>query len=64
MHVMLEYGASHILKNPASAGGAETRVRSLVQEDPLERGSILAWRVPWTTEPTGLQWELHRFEHS
>lgn len=33
---MLEYGASHILKNPASAGGAETRVRSLVQKDPLE----------------------------
>ena len=34
----------------------ETRVRSLVQEDPLEKGmathsSILAWKIPWTEEP-------------
>ena len=38
----------------------ETRVRSLGQEDPLEKemaihSSILAWRVPWTEEPGGLQ---------
>ena len=38
----------------------ETRVRSLGQEDPLEIGmathsSILAWRIPWTEEPGGLQ---------
>ena len=38
----------------------ETRVRSLGQEDPLEKGmsthsSILAWRIPWTEEPGGLQ---------
>ena len=31
----------------------ETQVRSLGQEDPLEKGmaihsSILAWRIPWT----------------
>ena len=36
------------------------RVRSLGQEDPLEKGmathsSILAWRSPWTEEPGGLQ---------
>ena len=36
------------------------RVRSLGQEDPLEEGmatrsSILAWRIPWTEEPDGLQ---------
>ena len=35
-------------------------VRSLGQEDPLEEGvathsSILAWRMPWTEEPGGLQ---------
>ena len=35
-------------------------VRSLCQEDPLEEGkathsSILAWRVPWTEGPGGLQ---------
>ena len=38
----------------------ETWVQSLGQEDPLERGmvthsSILAWRIPWTEEPGGLQ---------
>ena len=38
----------------------ETWVRSLSQEDPLEKGrathsSILAWRFPWTEEPGGLQ---------
>ena len=38
----------------------ETRVRSLGQEDPLEKGiathsSILSWRTPWTEEPGGLQ---------
>ena len=37
----------------------ETRVRSLGQEDPLEKeivtySSILAWRIPWTEEPGGL----------
>ena len=35
-------------------------VQSLGQEDPLEEGSathsnILAWRIPWTEEPRGLQ---------
>ena len=38
----------------------ETRVLSLGQEDTLEEGmashsSILAWRIPWTEEPGGLQ---------
>ena len=38
----------------------ETRVRSLCQEDPLEKGmaihsSILAQRIPWTEKPGGLQ---------
>ena len=38
----------------------ETRVQSLGWEDPLEKGmethsSILAWRIPWTEEPGGLQ---------
>ena len=38
----------------------ETWVRSLGREDPLEKemathSSILAWRVPWTEEPGGLQ---------
>ena len=38
----------------------ESWVRSLGWEDPLEKGkathhSILAWRIPWTEEPGGLQ---------
>ena len=26
----------------------ETQVQSLGQKDPLEKGSIVAWKVPWT----------------
>ena len=38
----------------------ETRVQSLNQEDPLEKGmathsNILAWRIPWKEGPGGLQ---------
>ena len=38
----------------------ETEVRSLGWKDPLEKemathSSILAWRIPWTEEPSGLQ---------
>ena len=38
----------------------ETQVQSLGLEDPLEKGmathsSILAWEIPWTEEPGGLQ---------
>ena len=38
----------------------ETRVRSLGQEDSLEKGmaihpSILAWRISWKEEPRGIQ---------
>jgi len=38
----------------------ETQVWFLSQEDPLEEGiathsSVLAWRIPWTEEPGGLQ---------
>ena len=48
----------------------ETRGPSLGQEDPLEEGtathsSILAWRIPWTEEPGGLQtMGSHRVGHS
>ena len=38
----------------------ETRVRSLGEEDPLEKemathSGTLAWRIPWKEEPGGLQ---------
>ena len=47
----------------------ETQVHSLGQEDSLEKGmathsSILAWRIPWTEEPGGLQFMgLQRVGH-
>ena len=49
---------SQMLKNLPSM--QETLVRSPGWEDPLEKGmathsSILAWRIPWTEEPGGLQ---------
>ena len=45
-------------------------VRSLGQEDPLEKematqSGILAWRIPWTEEPGGLQsMGLQRVKHN
>ena len=44
----------------ANAGDIKLWVCSLGWEDPLEEGmeihsSILAWRIPWTEEPGGLQ---------
>ena len=47
----------------------EIRVRSLGQEDPLEKEmethlSILAWKIPWTEEPGRLQkMESRRVRH-
>ena len=47
----------------------ETQVRCLGQEDPLEvdmatHSSILAWRIPWTEEPSGLlSMGSHRVGH-
>ena len=54
-------------KNPPAT--QETWVQSLGQEDSLEEGmathsSILAWRIPWTEEPGGLQsMGLQRVRH-
>ena len=47
-----------MVKNPLATQG--TQVQSLHQEDPLEKGmathaSILAWKIPWTEKPGGLQ---------
>ena len=46
------------VKNPPAM--QETQVQSRDQEDSLEKGmathsSILAWEIPWTEEPGGLQ---------
>ena len=53
-------GGSAVKNLPAMQEPQETWVRSLGQEDPLEQemathSSILAWRIPWTEEPSGLQ---------
>ena len=56
--VLWAYLVAQMVKNlPAIQ---ETNVRPLGRDDPLEKGmathsSILAWRVPWTEEPNGLQ---------
>ena len=47
-----------VVKNPSAK--EETQVWSLGQKDPLEKematcSSILAWRIPWTEEPGGVQ---------
>ena len=49
---------AQMVKKPSAV--QETQVWSLGQEDPLEEemathSSVLAWRVPWTEEPGGLQ---------
>ena len=50
-----------VVKNPAIMQEMqETQVQSLGQKDPLEEemaidSSILAWEIPWTEEPGGLQ---------
>ena len=57
----MSYGASliaQLVKNLPAV--QETQVQSLGLEYPLEEGmathfSILAWRIPWTEEPGGLQ---------
>ena len=56
-----------VVKNPAAM--QETWVRSQGREDPLEEGiathsSTLAWRIPGTEEPGGLQFiGLQRVGH-
>ena len=61
MPFIKDFPSGSAVKNPpVMQEMQETRVRSLGQEDPLEEGmathsSILAWRIPWTEEPGGLQ---------
>ena len=58
---------AQLVKNSPAMG--ETWIRSLVWEDPLEKGmathsSILAWRIPWMAEPGRLQsMGSHRVRH-
>ena len=59
---------TQLVKNQSAM--QETQVRSLGWEDPLKKGmatrfSVLAWKIPWTEEPGGLQsmW-LQRVGHN
>ena len=55
------FSSGSVIKNPPAMQEAqEIQVQSPGWEDPLEKGmathsGILAWRVPWTVEPDGLQ---------
>jgi len=68
--IMRERGflSGSVVKNPPAV--REMQVRSLGWEDPLEEGmethsSILAWRIPLTEEPGGLQYiGLRTFGHN
>ena len=56
--LLLGFPVAQMVKNLLAM--QKTWVRFLGQEDPLEKGmathsSILAWRIPWTEEPGGLQ---------
>ena len=53
-------GGSAVKNPPAVQELQEAKVGSLGRADPLEESmathsSILAWRIPWTEEPGGLQ---------
>ena len=56
------------IKNPLTK--QETQIQSLGREDPLEMGrathyNILAWKIPWTEKPGGLQFMgLQRVTHN
>ena len=53
----LSFPGGSVIKYPPAM--QESQVRSLGQEDPMEKemtthSSILAWRIPWTEEPGGV----------
>jgi len=61
------FSGGSVVKNPPAK--QETQVQSVGWEDPLEKEiaiypSILAWKMPWTEEPGGLQTvALQKFGH-
>ena len=62
----MDFPSGSVKNQPATW---ETQAQPLGQEDRLEKGmathsSILAWRIPWTEEPGGLQFMgSQRVEH-
>ena len=54
---LLDFLVAQRVKNPPAM--QEKQIPYLGQEDPLEKempthSNILAWRIPWTEEPSGL----------
>ena len=59
-HSLLQWASLVAERLKCLPGMRETQVRSLGQEDPLEKemaahSSTLAWRLPWREEPGRLQ---------
>ena len=57
-YISMGFPGGSVVKNPSAK--QETWVQSLGWEDPLEgqmaaHSSIVAWKIPWTEEPGGLQ---------
>ena len=57
---LCDKGLPRCLVGKESACNAGDQVRFLGQKDPLEKkvathSSMLAWKIPWTEEPGGLQ---------
>ena len=57
MYTIMGFPSCSVVKNPSAM--QETWVPSLDQEDPMKKGiaihfSILAWRIPWTEDPSRL----------
>ena len=66
----MDFPSDSVLNNPSAMEEMqETWVRPLGREYTLEESmathsSILAWRIPWTEEPGGLQSMGHRVRHN
>ena len=70
LHITLDFPSGSMVKNlPAMQEALETQVWSLGREQPLEEETpthlgILAWSIPWTEDPGGLQsMGFQRFKH-
>ena len=68
MSSMGSLGGTVVKNPPSNVETQETWVRSLSQEDPLEKematnSRILAWEIPRTEEPGGLQFMGHKVSH-
>ena len=49
-----DFPCSSVVKNPP-AGAGNTRNEDPLEEEMATHSSILAWKIPWTEEPGGLQ---------